>query len=509
MGKLLKIKIKPAAVAVTALLALAGLLVPLLRILPYTAPWYDDYNYGSFVQAFLSEDYSLRSALQGAWYCVRTQWYAWQGTFASVWFMSFVPLVWGEEYYFLGPLFVLCLLVAGTLVLTGVLMRRVLRADEWSCAAVAAGTTILTVEFMHTVQSGLYWYNTALHYTGMHSFLMLTIAAAVGLITGKGKKSPIVLVPLTMLGAVLGGGSNFVTCLQGLLVLGLLLGLELVMRKRRGLLLVPPMAVYAYAFYLNVSAPGNNVRAANYVGWGYSAPEAILRSFWEGILHLWEFTGVRTWLVLLLMAPVIWHTVRRTAFRFRLPLLVLAVSFGLYCTGFTPSLYSLGHAGLGRTLNAVKLTFQLLLVLNEVYLLGWFAQRMEQKEQGGGKPRSAVRRILCSADDGAAPWWYYAAVCAALAVTFAADPIQATNYSTYMTYAFVHSGEAYNYHQEYLARVETLKGNGEDIVFEPYHFTPYPICSGDLSEDPEAEENRAVSNWYGKNSVRIAGSDSE
>lgn len=511
MKKLLRIKLKPAVVAVLAMAALALLLVPLVRILRYTTPWYDDYNYGSFVKAFLSEERTLGSALQGAWYCVRTQWYAWAGYFASIWFNTLVPMVWGEEYYFLGPAFVLCLLLAALFVLVGVLARRLLQADWASCVVLQAGTAILAVEFMHTVQTGLYWYNAAVHYVGMHSFLMLTIAAAVGLLTGKGKKSLIILVPLTMLGALLGGGSNFVTCLQGLLIFCLLLVLELIARKKRGLLMLPATAVYIYAFYLNVSAPGNNVRAASYVGWGYSAPVAILRSFLEGVRYLGTFTGVRTWLVLLLLVPVIWHVVRHTSFRFRLPLLVLAVSFGLYCSGFTPSLYSLGHAGLGRTLNAVKLTFQLLLVLNEVYLLGWLVQRVEQAQNAEDPQRAVfvrkIMRLLAKCGGDAAPWWYYAAVCAALAVTFAVSPSQATDYSSYMTYYFVHTGEAYNYYQEYLERVEILKSDETDIVFEPYHYTPYPICCGDLSDDPKQEENRAVSDWYGKNSVRITGSD--
>ena len=37
--------------AVFALLALALLLVPLVRISFYAVPWYDDYNYGSFAKA--------------------------------------------------------------------------------------------------------------------------------------------------------------------------------------------------------------------------------------------------------------------------------------------------------------------------------------------------------------------------------------------------------------------------------------------------------------------------
>lgn len=92
-------------VAAAAVCLLLLLLVPLLRLALYAVPWYDDYNYGQFVKNFVDMERSIGSAVSGAVYCMKTQWYAWQGTFSSVFFMSLMPGVWGEQYYFWGPVF--------------------------------------------------------------------------------------------------------------------------------------------------------------------------------------------------------------------------------------------------------------------------------------------------------------------------------------------------------------------------------------------------------------------
>ena len=74
-------------VAFLAFGVLAVVLLPLVRVAFYAVPWYDDYTYGSFVKSFYAQEASLKSVLAGAAYCVKTQWYAWQGTFSSIFFI--------------------------------------------------------------------------------------------------------------------------------------------------------------------------------------------------------------------------------------------------------------------------------------------------------------------------------------------------------------------------------------------------------------------------------------
>lgn len=475
------------AVAGVSLAALVLLLIPLFRICLYTTPWYDDYSYGNSPKNFLALEYSLGSALQGVVYCVKTMWYAWQGTFSSIFFMALVPSIWGEQYYFLGPVFLISILLISVFVLIKVLLRGVLQADRASCIVLQVTAAVLALELMHTARSGLFWYNSGIHYIGMHSFFMLYTAGLIKILQTKRRSALWFFVPVSVLGALLSAGANFVTALQGMLLTVSLIGLGIVLKKKRTWLIAPALFMYSYGFYMSISAPGNDKRMSYYTDVKMDAVSAVLQSFAEAFRHLWTFTGWMSLALLVLIVPVIWQMVKRISFRFKYPALVSLWSFCLYAAGFTPSLYSLGNPGLGRTLNAVKLTFQLLLLLNEIYWLGW----LEQYLAGRGKGRWT----------GNVMWWYYPAMGAVMLFIFLTTPSPEGIYSSWGAYYFVHTGEADNYYREYLERVEKLKGPGKNIVVKPYLWNPWLIRVGDLSEDPEREENRFIAQWYGKESV--------
>lgn len=476
--------------SIALILVLAVLLIPLLRISVYSAPWYDDYNYAKFVKNFLYEDPTLRGVWNGVTYCVKTQWYAWQGTFSSVFFMALMPGLWGENMYFLGPLFLITILLVSVLVLSKVLIRDVLGGDKASCVVISVVTAIMVIELIHVAHYGFYWYNAGVHYVGMHSFSLLLVAAAIRLVQVKKIVPKVLLLLASILLAVLVGGSNFVTALQGGLLLLTVASVACVVygkEWKKMLWLLPSVSVYAFAFYMNVSAPGNAVRSAQYVGWGLSPVAAVLQSFVEAAKNIGEFTGWITVVMLMFLAPVIWQMVGKCNFVFPMPGLVLLWSVCIYATGFTPSLYSLGHEGLARTLNAVKITYQLLLIINEVYWMGWLRGLLEQKKK--------------SVPSGRVCWWFYLIVVVLMLGVFCMDDDKTGTYSSWAAYYYVHTGEAYNYYAGYLDRVERIENGGRNVVVPPYGFRPWIISVGELSEDPQNEANRAMANWYGKESI--------
>ena len=486
-------------------LLLLAALIPLFRLTIYAVPYYDDYNFGRFARAAIEQEQSKWAAISGALDCSRTQWYAWQGTYSSIFFMTLMPAVWGEQYYFLGPVFILLLLLAGSMVFTHVILRKVFRMEKWSSLAIQAVITIAEFMFIYSAQSGFYWYNGGIHYVGMHGFGLLFLSVAICLERAEGRTAKGLLFTASVLLAMITAGSNFVTALQGLLCLVTILLVSVVLERRKcGLWLLPATAVYIIGFGLNVAAPGNSVRAQSYIGWGYGPLESIGRSFLEAVKHIPEYTGPVVLMVMLLLVPMIWQAVKSTDYRFRYPGIVLALSFCLYATGYTPSLYSLGHAGLSRTLNAVKITYLLLLFLNEIYWIGWLRQLLEKKtEQTTGQ--LTIQKLTIR--NGAAAWWFYVLIGVACLVIFRASPNQAGHYSSYGAYYYVHTGEAYNFHQEYLERVKRLSGNAKNVHLQAYRFQPWFLCMGDISEDAGNEANRSLAMWYGKDSVTLISED--
>ncbi len=475
------------AVAVIACIVLAVLLVPLFRIAAYSVPWYDDYNYGNFVKNFVELERSLSSALQGAAYCIKTQWHAWQGTFSSIFFMSMIPSVWGDQYYFLGPVLIITILVIAAFSLVKVLVRDVIKADLSTCIILQAATAAFLVVMIYSPQVGFFWYNAGVHYVLTHSFCILMVAAFLKLLVVQNKAVTGVLVVSGMVGAVISSGANFVTSLQGLVLTISIVLLGILLRNKRTFLLLPALCVYVYGFYMNVSAPGNDKRAAFFVGQGKGPVKSIVLSFVEAVKHIATFTDWMTIAFMILLLPVIWGMVQKSSLKFSMPLAVLLWSVCVYATGFTPSLYSMGHAGLGRTLNAVKITYQLLLLMNEVYLLGWFCRFLEKKKK--------------KTWDGKCYWWFYGLVAATMLLIFAVDSNKEGSYSSYGAYKLVHSGVAYNFYQEYLDRIEDCQKDEANVVVKPYAWNPWMLKVGDLTDNPGSEQNAAMAKWYRKESI--------
>jgi hypothetical protein len=92
---------------------------------------------------------------------------------------------------------------------------------------------------------------------------------------------------------------------------------------------------------------------------------------------------------------------------------------------------------------------------------------------------------------------------AVMVFIFSLSPNQAGYYSSYGAYYYVHTGEAYNFHEEYMERVKLLKSDEQNVVLKPYTYRPWMLCTGDLEDNPDAEEIKSVAAWYNKESVTV------
>ncbi len=480
-----KISMKLMAIGIMAVLLV--LILPIARIMMYCVPWYDDFNYGLMTKSYWENRHSFGDALRGAVTNVRQMWYAWQGTYTSCFFMSMMPATWGTDKYVYGLWVVLFMLILGIFSLVNVLLTEVLKSkDKWANLVVMSVVAITVVLFMRSAIEGFFWYNSAVHYTAMHGLGMLYIAGLIKLVYTKNKVITGLLLAVSMLGALVMGGVNNVTVLQVLLVMLSIIGFGVIFHRYRVFLLVPALAFYGFGMYQNLSSPGNAKRMLWYESMKISIPEAIIKSFQSAFSYLDDFTGWMTLAIVVFMVPVVIHMVKETDFKFSYPGLVFAWSICLYATGFTPTLYTMGHTLLGRATNMAKVTFQLLLFINLFYLLGWICKKMQKQVR--------IIGIKCT-------WSFCVTMAAIMLVIFAVEPNKGGIYTSYCAYYFVHTGEANNYYNEYLNRVAICEGEDKDVVVSPYVYKPWLLCLGDLSEDPEYEPNRFMAAYFGKDSI--------
>ena len=474
-------------VGLAAVAAVAVMLVPLLRLCTYTVPWWDDYGYAFYVKSGYQDSCTLMDAIRGGISAAVDEWWRWEGTYTAIFLGTMVPLIWGEAYYGWGPAFLILFLTFSVFVLTGVVLKRLFRAETWTALILQSGCTILVVMFIYSAQRGFYWYDGGAFYVAMSSFTMLFAAVMLLLIKAEKKGTVILLCAAGMLLAFLTGGGNYVTTLQGALLACSMFAWVLWQNRDKVWRILPVTVVSVASCLLNVLAPGNSVRGNQYVGWGMEPGQAVLASFLEAGRRFWELTGWRTLAVLVLLAPFMWQVVRKSGLRFRYPLVLVLWSVCMYAATFTPALYALGSVVLARMLCTIKITLQILLFVNELYLLGWICTK---RREWGRKER-----------EGAVYWWFYPLMAAFMLLIFAKESNQAGNYSAYGAYYYIKSGEANNFYQEYQVRLEKLKGEEANVVVEPYHWRPWFLCAGELSENPEADQNELIARWYGKESV--------
>lgn len=479
-----KFNISDKCFAVFSVLVLAAALLPLYRLALYAAPFYDDYGGAQYVHAFYLEE-GISGVFKGLFYAIHLMWYAWQGTYASIFFMGLMPATFGEQYYFIGLWVIITCITAAAFTLSYTLLKLFTKATGSERIGISAIAAFFLVELIRTAHQGFFWYNGAVHYTLMHGLMLFFAAASLNTVFSDKTVKNIVSMIFAVILAGLCAGANFVTALQGALVLLLVICVAGIKKNRKVFLLVPSLIIYIVGMWYNLSAPGNNVRGAYYQG--MSPIMSILMSFKEAVLHLPRYTGLITVVFLLALAPAFVAVAKRTEGKFALPGIVSVFSFCFYATGFTPSLYAMASSGLDRTQNAVKFTFQILLLLNEFYWIGWYVKKR--------KTDNKLKHNLI----------YYLACFALALVAFITSNNQAGSFSSYGAFHYVHTGEAANYRTEHLYRLDAIaNAEGGDVVVSPHAFRPWLLCGFfELSTDPSAEENKTLADFYGIKSIRI------
>ena len=485
MRKILGISFSKKIFAICALLALVIALIPLYRLALYAIPRYDDFSYGLNMWKAQRYGYGLRTILTVGYETALGFHYSWQGTYSSIFMMAQMPGALGYEYYFLGPVLLITSLAVSVFFMSVVLTKHYLKAETPDSIVLAVIVTLTLTECIYTAQQGFYWYNSGVHYVFMHSVMFVMVAVMVLLSRSKkiwtGLIGSLALAFLSFACA----GANFVTCIQGILLLAgfmLLLGLN---KSKKVFWFVPGLIIYALGLRLSLSAPGNAHRQAAYQGYG--AIKSVLYSFKAGAENLWKFSGPFVILLMILAVPVILMIVKKTDHSFRHPWLFTLLSYGFYCTGYSSSFYSMGNAGLSRTWIAVSFTFQILLFANEIYWLGYLTHSKAGEKLGRVFGAGVKHYVL-----------YYLAVFVMLlaAFHFTVDKIGAV--SSFGAYYYVHTGEAFAFHQEFLERVRIIEESDHGSVEVPeYAYKPWFLINKDISEDPGEEENRIMAEYFG------------
>lgn len=478
--------------AVACVLILVVSTLPLYAISAYNHPYYDDYGFSADVYHAWKANGSMDEALKAAVESARLKREMWQGNYAITLICNLQPGTFSEDLYWISNVFLITSLIACMLfffwTVFGVLGLE--RADRVSLGCLA--TTAL-IQFMPDVGEAFFWFNGGLSTVFMHALIALGAALSVKLVCAKGFGAGSTIALLIL--AVLLGGGSYGGGLFTLCMLFCLMAWLFVKRhgKRWHFLLVA--VLFAICFYYNVSAPGNAVRAGM-IGYQTSAAKAIVQSLYYGVGQIGSQIRLPLIAITLVMLPAVFGAAKRSKFRFDHPWLVLALMTALYCTQFTPPLYSIASIGAGRQVNTYSMSFIAGWFLYVYYLAGFASRKI------GDLPEITPRRF------GALT---LVSVCllgvGCLSFKRSGDVLYGIqNMSGPSALLSILTGEAQQYDREMTEREALLRDESQPVVtLRPLTVNPAVFMEDQLKAGAIYDVRPSLRMYYGKEAIRLEG----
>lgn len=486
-------------------------IVPVLGLSFYDFPAADDYSFSwRGYRAFLSGG----AAAAEAFSAVPRLYMTWQGNFSGVFFMSLSPMIFGTEYYYLTPFILIGTLTFAVYYFSHALFVRFLGTDKTLAAGISSVVLLILVHCMpqEARNEAFYWYNGGIYYVFLHSLGLVFLGVLLHLVTDRKTGWRIYHFILSLLLALILGGAAYQTSLTYLLagacgyILFLLYyfrkipygGKELTyVQKRGGLLIGIPVLVLAAGFAVSAIAPGNSVRAENFSGMG------ALKSIAVAYLYVFDYP-LGEWLsfievcLLLILAILLNEAAKKAAWRFRFPFLAAVAALSFAAVPAVPSLYAQGDIAAGRIRAVFFIVTIFCLALLIFYLSGWAirtARKNESEEESSrqeGAGMAAANRLLAG---------ILLFFVVSLSLRIASEPDCVTGSSAA---AEILDGSAQRYAEEQQERTALLNDGKEvDVSLPKLTVSPYLLFHSDITQDPEDWTNKAFSQYYGKESVRV------
>lgn len=477
-------------------------LIPMMILGYYNHPTGDDYHYGYVAVMAWKESGSIIEMLKAAVAGTVEQFHIWQGTYSAMFLMHLPPQVFGDIFYKIYPGILLTCFVISIFYLLHALICTMLKAGRNAWIVTSSLVVLLCTQQVPLCGETFYWYNGSMYYTGFLACTFWFWGALIGMLEKPTIKR---MLGLAIMALFIAGG-NYVSLLPTLIILALLIccyGYGYVRKReslrRQFIMLLIIFFCMMVGFLISVLAPGNAVRQAT--SWKISAISAIAKSIYHSARYCIYWNGIWSVLFVIFVTPSFVRVIEKCKWKFRYPIVVCGLMFGIYCSASCPTFYAQNNGGAARVFCMVYYLMILMQVMIYFYGLGAICKFLEAHKQ---KCQMMKKKPLM--------------VCwlAGMSVLLLCSLILSICRPWKEVYVKPHSvtaiqvlfnGEAAYYEEQYQKRVTMLQDDSvSQVVFEPYDVPAslyYFLYLGDLSQDENADENRKIADIYGKTSVKV------
>ena len=476
---------------------LAIVVFPLLLIAQYAYPSADDWSFGTLGYHALKNGEGFFGVIRAAWITVKEYRVSWEGRFSIPLLGALQPGIWGEKYYGVVAWIMIGIVIVSELYLCSSLLKKYAKKEAWWLTIpVIVPSLILQLLYNPAPEESFYWYNGAVCYTFIYGLSLILLALFLKVTTGKSNRRGVYLyrVAAACLLAALVGGGNYSTSLSSCLALCLLSALLFLFDRRAFYRTWFVTVIVGISLLICMTAPGNMVRLdQTFGGVTTGKKQAIMMSLQYALHTVYtESFHIRIALMLLLILPFLWKAVKSMDYSFRFPALFTLITFGLYASQLTPSMYVEKGIHSGRLMAILFYSYHVWLVGNVGYWVGWISRRTNRITETVGRICGRFGR-------------YLPAYCVLMALLFAAEIIRLGGGRSRAAYLSWQQGLPQQYAKEWEERLTVLHDDSvKEVCFPVISVYPAMIMYTDL--EPEGGftwVNSACAQYYDKDKIRV------
>lgn len=440
----------------------------------------DDYNYAAGARAAWMTTHSLAEVCRAACQTVSSYYYSWQGTWFSIFVFALQPEVFHDDAYVIVAFLMLFLWIGSTFYLCRQILYKNMKFTKWNYILIATCISVISVEFVPSPKSSIFWFNGCAHY--MLPFSMCQIAA-VWLFRYCEEYKIRYFIGITIFMTLL-GGSNYQAALF-ILIIACYIGIAVwfLKKDKRILTLLFPVGAELAGLVVSMKAPGNKVRAGDDFGFSVlKGIETIGSSFLYGIKDIGQYLRERTivfagLLFIFMLFLVIFGTMENP-FRFKHPVWLSLMLFCLYSAMQAPAIY----AGVDVSRGVLNTNFQMfVLTISGILMIA--AESLSRIIRGRWKKIVIPGALLCL-----------------ILVFIGRSSIKLS--TTYVSLRYIASGEAADYKEQMDLQTKLMEEEGvEDVIVPFINDEQGPLMHMPVTSDPGSFTSWATAQFYGKKSV--------
>ena len=481
MKKIIGLKISYKVMLAIAIIVLVALLLPMLYIAKYDIPVDDDLGYGAQTHAAVLSGGNIIDVLKAAAIKTVDIYFGWQGSFTSTFLMTLQPGIYGTQYYRLSAYILIGTFLIAVYYFYCRFYTDIFSINKTAAFFMATVLCIFSIELVPWPNQSFYWYNGSIYYTFFYSLMLIMFALSISYIY-RGKAWRIVLISFL---AFLIGGANYVTALVTVIAGVLTVIFLKIAKNKKWKDFIVPTCIAVITLVVSMIAPGNAVRQSEFQNHP-GVIDSIKYSF------AWGWTYVKMWAnipwlgMMIIIIPCAWNMAGQSERYVKYPYVATILSFCVLSAMYTPHIYATGTPGPERIQNIVFFAFMLLSMMNAFLWCSFIRGKLKSKSSGYN-----LTIALCTA------------VIAAGCVFIPAYKGQ-INLTTALAIGEMRNGEAQNYYNEQIKRIEILE-NPEvtDAVLDPLENMPFLLFSGELTTDPTYYMNEDAATYYQKNTIVV------